>query len=60
MITFKCKDCGGLQYSSCLQNDPCIYCNGEIEVYGVEKKEVYENEIRRTSETIRETSYQSS
>jgi uncharacterized OB-fold protein len=38
MITFKCKDCGGLQYSSCLQNDPCIYCGGKIEVYGVEKK----------------------
>jgi hypothetical protein len=40
MLTFKCKECNGLQYSSCLSNKPCIYCGGEIEVESVERLEV--------------------
>jgi hypothetical protein len=37
MLTFKCKECNRLQYSSCLQKEPCIYCGGEIEVESVEQ-----------------------
>ena len=44
MVVFKCKECGKLQYSSCLNKEPCIYCGGEIEVEDVEKLKEASNE----------------
>lgn len=37
MIEFKCTECEGLQYSSCISREPCIYCGGKIEVENVGK-----------------------
>ena len=39
MIKFKCKECGKLQCSSCIEIAPCIECGGEIEVESIGKKE---------------------
>jgi len=44
VVVFKCKECGKLQYSSCLNKEPCIYCGGEIEVEDVEKLKEASNE----------------
>jgi hypothetical protein len=35
MIQFKCTECGKMQYSSCIQREPCICCGGKIEVESV-------------------------
>jgi hypothetical protein len=39
MIQFKCKECGTLQYSSCVEIAPCIECGGEIEVWELEEED---------------------
>lgn len=46
MIVFKCTKCGGLQYSSCLRDDPCVYCGGKIQVHDVEREEEIERDSR--------------
>jgi uncharacterized OB-fold protein len=39
MIRFRCKECGELQYSSCVDIAPCIECGGEIEVWELEEED---------------------
>jgi hypothetical protein len=49
MIHFKCKECGSMEHSSCIQITPCQDCGGEIEVWELEEED--ENSTRNQNRT---------